>query len=85
MVNTCNRMKIDLSVDFPGEWALLALGYTQPLQHFHSHLVICLWQNGRGGYEPPLSYKFVQLSLGVGGYPNGKGGGDGDFDITNLI
>ena len=25
-------------VDFPVEWALLALGYTQPLQHFPSHL-----------------------------------------------
>ena len=23
----------DLFVDFPGEWALLALGYTQPLPH----------------------------------------------------
>ena len=32
-------MGIDPFVDFPGEWALLALGYTQPLQHFHSHLV----------------------------------------------
>ena len=35
-----NGMGIDPFVDFLGEWALLALGYTQPLQHFHSHLVI---------------------------------------------
>ena len=34
-----NRMGNDPFVDFPGELALLALGYTQPLQHFTSHLV----------------------------------------------
>ena len=34
-----NGMGNDLFVDFPGWWALLALGYTQPLQHFTSHLV----------------------------------------------
>ena len=34
-------MGVDLVVDFPGELALLALGYTQPLQHFKSHLVTC--------------------------------------------
>ena len=33
-------MGIDPVVDFSGEWALPALGYTQPLQHFHSHLVM---------------------------------------------
>ena len=27
----------DPFVDFPGEWALLAFRYTQPLQHFTSH------------------------------------------------
>ena len=33
-----NGMGIDLFVDFPGEWALLALGYTQPL-HLVSSLI----------------------------------------------
>ena len=40
LTTSCNGMGIDPFVDFPGEWALLDLGYTQPLQHFHSHLVI---------------------------------------------
>ena len=33
-------MGINPFVDFPGEWELLALGYTQSLQLFHSHLVV---------------------------------------------
>ena len=35
LVIASNGMGIDPFVDFPGEWALPALGYTQPLQHLH--------------------------------------------------
>ena len=34
-----NGMGNDPFVDYRGEWVLVALGYTQPLQHFTSHLV----------------------------------------------
>ena len=37
----------DPFVDFSGEWALLALVYTQTLQHFTSHLVTFLEQEVR--------------------------------------
>ena len=47
-------MGIDPFVDFPGEWALLALGYMQPLQYFTSHLIIWAlnqeeWQRPQAG------------------------------------
>ena len=42
--NVFNGMGIDPFVDFPGDSALLALEYTQPLQHFHSHLVTQIYK-----------------------------------------
>ena len=35
----------DPFVDFPGEWEMLALGYTQPLQHFTSYLATTIFNS----------------------------------------
>ena len=37
-IKSDNGMANDPFVDFPVEWVLLALGYTQHLQHFQFHL-----------------------------------------------
>ena len=58
-------MGIDPLPDFPGEWALLALGYTQPLQHFHSHLVMNRVVQLNFIPEIEISYKMFERPLAI--------------------
>ena len=56
----------DPFVDFPVEWALLALGYTQPLQQFPSHLGSCTLNIPGMGHSQiliPINYMYFVTLL----------------------